>query len=259
MIRARNLTLDIGSRRLLEDVSFQIERASFTAVLGPNGVGKTTLLRTIAGLRVADHGTLLVDEAPLRELDARLRARRIAFVAADEEPSDGLSVREVVATARYAFHRWWEWYETQEDCTAIDDALAIVAMNGYADRRFATLSSGERQRVWLALALAQEAPILLLDEPTSHLDVRVAHQILDLLRSLARAGKTIVCALHDLNDAAAYADRLLLLGCGRLLADDTPEHVLAGSWLEAAYGIGMETVRTPSGQTFVFPRLRAPR
>ncbi len=119
--------------------------------------------------------------------------------------------------------------------------------------RFDTLSSGERQRVWIALALAQEAPVLLLDEPTSHLDVRVARDILHLLRAQVEIGKTVVCALHDLNEAAQFADRLLLLGCGELLAFAPPQDVLQCNLLERAYGISMEIVRSASGALRVFP------
>jgi ABC-type cobalamin/Fe3+-siderophores transport system ATPase subunit len=122
------------------------------------------------------------------------------------------------------------------------------------ERLFATLSAGERQRVWIALGLAQETPILLLDEPTSHLDVRVAHEILALLRGLTRAGKTVVCALHDLNEAAAYADRIALLGDGRLLAFEPPATLLGSPLLERAYGIAMEQVVLPGNRLRVFAR-----
>jgi iron complex transport system ATP-binding protein len=126
-------------------------------------------------------------------------------------------------------------------------------MESFANRLFDTLSSGERQRIWLALALTQEAAVLLLDEPTSHLDVRVARDILSLLRAQARAGKTVICVLHDVNEAAEFADRILLLGSNRVLGVDTPERVLDSNLLEKAYGIRMELVRTSSGALRVFP------
>ena len=129
-------------------------------------------------------------------------------------------------------------------------------MEPLADRLVSTLSSGERQRVWIALGLAQETPVLLLDEPTSHLDVRAAHEILALLRDLARAGKTIVCVLHDLNDAATYADRIALLGCGKLLALEAPDTVLASDLLERTYGVEMERVMLGDGRLRVFARER---
>ena len=126
-------------------------------------------------------------------------------------------------------------------------------MRGFEHRQFDTLSSGERQRVWIALSLAQEAPVLLLDEPTSHLDVRNAQEVLRLLRSLCASGRTVVCALHDLNEAAAFADKVLLIGDRRLLAYDTPERALSGSNTALAYGVRLQSVRLDDGTLRIFP------
>jgi iron complex transport system ATP-binding protein len=154
---------------------------------------------------------------------------------------------------RYAHHRWWQWREEPQDHQSIERALRAVRMETFAHRGFDTLSSGERQRVWLALALAQEARALLLDEPTSHLDVGVAREILRLLRAQADAGKAVVCVLHDVNEAAEFADRILLIGVKRVLAFDVPERVLTPAFLEEAYGIRMESIRTADGGIRVFP------
>lgn len=253
MITARDLTLRIGRRTLLQRSSFVVERGEFVAVLGSNGVGKTTLLRTIAGVRAPDEGLVSVNDRDVRRLRASERARLVAHIASDDLFWDQLLVREVVAMGRYAHHRWWEWQVDARDDAAVANALRAVHMEAFADRRFDTLSSGERQRIWVALALAQEAAVLLLDEPTSHLDVRVAHEILNLLHAQVLSGKTVVCALHDINEAAEFADRVLLLGCAEVLAFDEPAKVLAPDLLERAYGIRMETLRSPSGALRVFP------
>lgn len=252
MISARDLTLRIGARTLLNTASFDVAPGQFVAVLGANGVGKTTLLRTLAGVRAPDGGDVLVDNRELSSYSAAERGRLIAHITTDDLFQDQLLVRDVVAMGRYPHRRWWQWTEEPQDEAAIADALHAVRMQAFALRRFDTLSSGERQRVWLALALAQEAPLLLLDEPTSHLDVRVAREILHLLREQVQAGKTVICALHDLNEAAEFADRILLLGCTELLAFSSPADALTPDLLERAYGITMEIVRSDSGVLRVF-------
>ena len=254
MIVLDGVALDIGGRRLLDGIDAHVASGELLAVVGPNGVGKTTLLRAIAGLHPPSAGTIAVDGSEIGTLSPAQRARRIGFVTSDDVMLDALRVRDVIAIGRFAHHRWWQWRELPDDDDAVTRALESVAMDAFAQRLFSTLSSGERQRVWIAMGLAQATPVLLLDEPTSHLDLRVSHQILALLRDLARAGKTIVCAIHDVNDAAAYADRIALLGNGRLAALDTPDRVLGSDVLEATYCVTMERVRLAGGSLRVFAR-----
>lgn len=257
MIVASEIALRMGERMLLSNVSFTLQAGELVAVMGPNGVGKTTLLRTLAGARPADGGMIFLGGADLAGCTVAQRARAIAYMASEEVLAEMMSVRDVVAMGRYPHHHWWQWQENERDAVAIESALQAVRMDAFAARTFATLSSGERQRIWLALGLAQEAPLLLLDEPTSHLDVGVAHDILHVLRSQLKAGKTAVCALHDLNEAAEFADRIMLLGCGGVLALDSPDRVFTPDLLERAYGLPMEILRSPSGALRVFPRPKA--
>jgi len=251
MIELRDVRLEIAGHALLRDLDVRIPAGEFVAVLGANGAGKTTLLRAIAGVH-GHTGSIVVDGAEVAHLSPAARARHIAYVTSDDVMTDALRVRDMVAIGRFPHHHWWQWSATGDDDAAVDAALNAVRATELVDRLFTTLSSGERQRVWIAMGLAQATPVLLLDEPTSHLDVRVAHEILALLRDLSHDGKTIVCVLHDLNDAAAYADRLLLLGCGRQLAFGAPAEVLESGLMHDAYGIAMETVHTARGVR-VFP------
>lgn len=253
MIAVEGLHVRAGSRTLFESVNFAVSRGEFAAILGPNGVGKTTLLRTIAGMLPMHSGSVRIDSGEIKRLTAHERGKRLAYMASEDFFLDRISVRDVVAMGRYPHHSWWQWREERSDRAAILHALTAVRMEPFADRLFDTLSSGERQRVWLALGLAQEAPVLLLDEPTSHLDVGAAQEMLGLLRAQTLHGKTVLCVLHDLNEAAAFADRLLLLGPGSVLAFDAPESVLAPALLERAYGVHMELTRAASGKLRVFP------
>jgi iron complex transport system ATP-binding protein len=254
MIVLSEVTLCVGGSVLLARIDARVETGEFVALTGPNGVGKTTLLRAIGGLHPLHGGQILLDGKRGSQLGPLERARRVAFVTGDEVLLDALVVRDVVSIGRFAYHRWWEWQARGADERAVSHALAAVGMEEFAQRLYSTLSAGERQRVWIALGLAQQTPILLLDEPTSHLDVRAAHEILALLRGLARAGKTVLCALHDLNEAAAYADRIALLGNGTLLALREPDALLSDAVLERVYGTAMERVRLPGGRLRVFAR-----
>jgi len=253
MIAVRDLALRVGGKPLLENLSFEIGTGEFVGILGRNGAGKTTLLRALAGLHPAAGGSVALDSRAIAAFSPAERSRAIAFVTSDDVFEDRLTGREVVAAGRYPHHRWWQWTQEPRDAEAIGGALEAVELQSFADREFATLSSGERQRVWIALAIAQEAPLLFLDEPTSHLDLRAAQHILKLLRAQVRAGKSVVCVLHDPNEAAAYADRAMLLAGGRILTFEETERALSGEFLERTYGLKMETVTTAGGSRRIFP------
>ncbi len=253
MIAVRDLELRVAGKPLLASMSFDIGAGEFVAILGRNGAGKTTLLRALAGLRAADSGSVALNSRAIAAFSPAERSRAIAFVTSDDVFADRLTVREVIAAGRYPHHRWWQWTQDPHDVEAIAGALDAVELETFADREFATLSSGERQRVWIALAIAQEAPLLFLDEPTSHLDLRAAQHILKLLREQVAAGKTVVCVLHDPNEAAAYADRAMLLAAGGILAFEGKERALTPGLLEEAYGLKMESVTAESGIQRIFP------
>ncbi|MBV8433458.1 MAG: ABC transporter ATP-binding protein [Candidatus Eremiobacteraeota bacterium] len=252
MIGLESVALDVGGRRLLDGIDGSIASGEFVAIVGPNGAGKTTLLRAIAGLHPPAAGRITVNGRDVSTMAPLRRALAIAMVTSDDVLFEALRVRDVAAIGRFPHHRWWQWRERPEDDDAVSSALHSLGLDAFAERFVWTLSTGERQRVWIAAGLAQATPVLLLDEPTSHLDLRVAHEILSLLRAQTRTGKTVACVMHDVNDAAAYADRIALLGDGRLAAFDVPDRVLASDVLEQTYGVAMQRLTLPDGTTRVF-------
>lgn len=241
-VSLRRAGIAAGDRMLLENIDLDIFPGELCAIVGPNGIGKTTLLRTMAGLHPCASGEILIGGQAPAVLSPRARAQQLAFISADAASPAGMSVRDVVRTGRFAHRRWWRWHEEAGDSAIADSALRRVGLSGFGERRCETLSSGERQRVWFALALAQEARTILVDEPTSHLDARYAGEVLRILRSIARSGSAVVVVLHDLNEAAAYADRIALLGDGRLLRIGPPREALHLPSLERSYGVPFEAL-----------------
>ncbi len=249
----RGVALAHGGCRILEDVSLDVRTGELLALVGPNGVGKSTLLRSLAGRHRIDAGSILVDERAIDTLHPGERSRTIALIEADGALPDRMTVRDVVAGGRLPHRPWWRWSSTDADHRAIDEAIELADIRTLADRPFAELSSGERQRVWIALAVAQQTRLLLLDEPTSHLDIRHSFEMLALVRALVANGKAAVVVLHDLNVAAAFADRIALLAERTLLACGAPAQVLDETLLSRVYGIPMTVRREVDGSVFAFP------
>lgn len=240
-LEARGLRVRFGSRDVLRDVALALPPAQWTAVVGANGAGKTTLLRALAGLQRPDAGEVWLRGRPLARWPRVQRARQLAWLAQGADTTDNLTVTECVALGRFPYTGWWG-REQPGDRQAIGHALAATGAEGWAQRRMRTLSGGERQRVLLARALAVQASVLLLDEPTTFLDPPHQQEVAQLLRSLARQqGVTVVSVIHDLSLALA-ADRLVVLGDGHVIGHGTPREALQGDWLTQAFGSRIEII-----------------
>ena len=217
-IDVQQLGVHRRGRPVLRDVSLAIEAGQTIAVVGPNGAGKTTLLLSMLGLLPAETGEVRLDGAPLPKLTRRQIARRAAYVPQFHEGFLGFRVRDIIETGRYA-HLDPLAPMASDDRAAVEAAIERCDVRDLLDRTADTLSGGERQKVWLAAAVAQEAPALLLDEPTNSLDPRHQAELIRMLRELARAGKTLVVVCHDLNLATMLDARVVALQQGRVVFD----------------------------------------
>ncbi|MCB9833167.1 MAG: ABC transporter ATP-binding protein [Planctomycetes bacterium] len=246
-----------GGPEVVRGVDLRLEGGRLVALVGPNGAGKTTLLRALAGLLPSDSGRVLVDGADLATLSARERARRIAIVPQDGQALQGTSLFDFVLGGRYAWRRPWA-APSREDEERVLAALAEAELTARRDDRVETLSGGERQRLLLARALAQDADLLLVDEPTAALDPRRQLWVFDRLAEQAGAGRGVLVVTHDLNLASQYADEIHLLVAGRIRASGAARDVLAARVLAEIYGedllIGEErAARWAEPRPFILP------
>jgi iron complex transport system ATP-binding protein len=241
---ASRLTFSRDGRLVIDGVDIDLPVGSFGAVIGPNGAGKSTLLQLLVGTLPVGSGAVLFDGSDLLALRRRDRARLVALSEQHGDGDTGLLVNDVVMLGRTPhIGRWTS--EGPADRQVVADALSAVGMSAFADRPFDTLSGGERQRVHLARALAQQPRLLLLDEPTNHLDVRAQLSLLSLVRAQTAAGITAVAALHDLNIAAAYADAVIVLSDGKVVAAGPAASVLTGELISDVYGVRADVLEHP--------------
>ncbi len=237
LLEVQNITFGYGNKPLLYDVSLQVQRGERIGLLGPNGSGKTTLLRLISGLLSPQNGTVFLEGRTLQQWGRRSSAQRIAVVPQELHIPFAFTVEHMVSLGRTPFVRPFLGSRTQHDQVVVQDALATADIASLADRIFNELSGGERQRVMIAMALAQEPSLLLLDEPTSHLDIKYQIETLELVQRLNKErGVTIIAAMHDLNLASRYFNRLLLFQRG-IVADAGPAEVLEPALLSRVYGV----------------------
>ena len=236
VIAAREVSCEVGAALLLDGVSLTADRAQLIGLIGPNGAGKSTLLRTIAGILGHDHGAVLLDGAEIGSLSPKDIASNLALVPQIAPYTHSFTSLELVLMGRYP-HLGRFQIESERDRDIARGAMALTETEKLSDRTLDTLSGGERQRVFVSRALAQEPRVLLLDEPTSNLDILHQLKVLGLVRRLVDTGLTAIAAIHDLHMAARYCDRLVLLSGGRVSATGTPEQVLSAENIESAFGV----------------------
>ncbi|MFI2302092.1 ABC transporter ATP-binding protein [Actinacidiphila glaucinigra] len=253
-LRARGLHLAYDNRLVVEDLDLDIPTGRITAIVGANACGKSTLLRALARLLAPRQGVVELDGRTLRTVPTRELAQQLGILPQTPVAPEGLTVIDLVSRGRSPHQTWWrQWSKADE--LAVHEALAATGMADLADRPVDELSGGQRQRAWIAMAVAQDTPVLLLDEPTTYLDL--AHQIdvLDLVTDLnRREHRTVVMVLHDLNQACRYADHVIAMKAGRIAAEGRPDEVITAETVADVFDLRCQVTTDPvSGTPLVIP------
>ena len=265
MLTIDRLTTGYNDKKILEDISLSIEDGSVVALMGPNGSGKTTLIRAASGVLPLMSGEVRVDGQMVNKLGEQERARLVSVVPQVRSIPAAFTVREVVALGRTPYLNWLGQFSTRDN-EIVEGALQQTDLLTLADRPMSDLSGGEQQRVLLARALAQETSVMLLDEPTSHLDLQFQVNIMERVHRLAHPvtsengndpGRAILVAVHDLNLLQIFADRVVLLVKGKITASGSPQEVLTAEILSDAYGIPLRLIKDNlSGKTAILPDIK---
>ncbi|MFI1164312.1 ABC transporter ATP-binding protein [Streptomyces sp. NPDC020801] len=259
-LSADRVTLAYDRRVVAERLSVEIPDRSFTVIVGPNACGKSTLLRALSRMLRPSEGRVLLDGQAIQSMPAKKVARTLGLLPQSSIAPDGITVGDLVGRGRYPHQgilRQW----SAEDERIVREAMARTGIAGLAERYVDELSGGQRQRVWIAMALAQQTPLLLLDEPTTYLDIQHQIDVLDLCAELhEEQGRTLVAVLHDLNHAARYATHLVALRDGRVVAEGAPGDIVTAELVEDVFGLRCQVIEDPeTGTPLVVPAARGAR
>lgn len=255
-LRAEELSLGYGRRLLIERLGLAIPRGGLTVIIGPNACGKSTLLRALARLLPLSSGQVLLDGQDIYRPPTREVARRLGLLPQSPLAPEGITVAELVARGRYPHQGLFRQWSAQDEA-AVARAMKATGVEGLAGQWVEALSGGQRQRAWLAMVLAQETPLLLLDEPTTYLDIAHQIELLELLVDLRADGRSIVAVLHDLNQACRYATHLVVMKAGRIFAKGNPSAIMTPALVEAVFGLPCVIIEDPvAGTPLVVPKKR---
>lgn len=242
-----NLSTGYGSTLIIDNQSMLVPKGKITCLIGPNGCGKSTLLKTIGRVIKPRSGHIYLEGNNVLKADPKVLATQMAFLPQAPQAPGGLTVRELVAYGRYPYQKMMGTLSTK-DYEMVAWAITETGLSGFEDRHLEDLSGGQRQRAWIAMALCQDTPYLLLDEPTTYLDLAHQLEVLELLKKLNEtAHKTIVMVIHELNQAARFADYIVGMRDGKILYSGTPQDVIANEPLKALFHIDANVVADPEG------------
>ncbi|MDR1387611.1 MAG: ABC transporter ATP-binding protein [Propionibacteriaceae bacterium] len=253
-LSAQAVTLAYGRRLVAQELTAAIPHGGFTVIVGPNACGKSTLLRALARLLSPRAGQVLLDGRSIANQPTKAVARQIGLLPQTSIAPPGIAVEDLVARGRYP-HQSLLQRSPERDRAAVVEAMAATGVSDLAEQAVDELSGGQRQRVWIAMALAQDTDIILLDEPTTFLDIAHQVEVLELLTSLNRRGKTVVAVLHDLNQAARYASHLIVMATGRVVTTGAPSEVMTEALVSQVFGLPCLVLPDPvTGSPLVVPR-----
>ncbi|MFF6909099.1 ABC transporter ATP-binding protein [Streptomyces sp. NPDC012389] len=245
-LAAKGVTVGYGGRAVIDDLDVAIPPGVVTTIIGPNGCGKSTLLRTLTRLLKPASGRVVLDGEDIAELRTRDVAKKLGLLPQAPVAPEGLTVGDLVARGRHPHQSWLRQWSS-DDAGVVERALAMTGVADLADRPVDSLSGGQRQRVWISMTLAQGTDLLLLDEPTTYLDLAHAIDVLDLVDDLHESGCTVVMVLHDLNLATRYSDNLIVMRAGSILAQGHPREVITAELLHEAFGLQAKVIEDPVG------------
>lgn len=255
MLRIEDLSLSYGDKPVVQNLSLRVKKGQVVSIIGPNASGKSTVLKSIAGIIKPVSGKIFIEEKDISKMDSKKLAQKVSILLQQNKNPDDMSIEELVYFGRYPHKKWFEGFEAS-DKKIIEEVMKLTNTFALRDKTLETLSGGERQRAWIAMALAQEPDILLFDEPTTYLDL--AHQIefLELVNRLNKeTGVTVVLVLHDLNQAARYGNYLFAMKEGKIFAQGSPEEVLNPQNILSIYNIEAK-IFNAAGYPVVIPERR---
>lgn len=256
VLAARGISLGYGSRTIVSDLDLAIHAGDFKVIVGPNGCGKSTLLKAFARVNKPTAGDIALDGATVAKMNGRAMARRVSLLPQGAVAPEGITVGDLVARGRHPHHTLLRQWSPADDA-AIAAALGKTGLAGVEKVQVSSLSGGQRQRAWLAMVLAQDTDIILLDEPTTFLDIAHQYDLLELFGELNREGRTIVAVLHDLNQAARFASDLVVMKDGTIHAQGPPRNILTPALVQEVFGLAADVMDDPqSGTPMVVPHVR---
>jgi len=256
-LATKSVTLGYDQHIIAKNLSVDIPDGKFSVIVGPNGCGKSTLLRTLSRLLIPQSGKVLLHGQDIHQQSTREVAKKLGLLPQSAIAPDGISVADLIARGRFPHQKWFQPWSS-EDQKAVEAAMQATGVADFAQQCVDQLSGGQRQRVWVAMALAQQTPLLLLDEPTTYLDIAHQIELMDLFQDLNRLqGHTLVAVLHDLNHACRYADHLIVMKAGSIIATGAPSDIVTEALIKQVFGLACLVIDDPiSGTPLIIPRGR---